>query len=85
MTAVYPYRGIIPKSVNGGGGTNFNPAFLWLREESRQHYDGCIYLTDGFAGEPEIRPPCRLLWVVTPYGNIGEHLCWGKAIRIGSF
>ena len=79
----YPYRGRPPEQVEGGGGTDFDPAFRWLREESRQHFDGCIYLTDGCAGQPTIRPPCRLLWVITANGQMGDHLPWGKSIRMG--
>lgn len=78
----YPYRGTPPAQAKGGGGTDFNPAFRWLKEESRHRYDGCIYLTDGFASQPTIRPPCRLLWVVTANGQTGTHLPWGKSIRI---
>ena len=80
---VYPYKGRTPEQTEGGGGTDFNPAFRWLREESRQRFDGCIYLTDGNANVPNVRPPCRLLWVVTADGRMGDHLPWGKSIRIG--
>ena len=81
---VYPFRGRVPEQIGGGGGTDFNPAFRWLREESRQRFDGCIYITDGFAETPTIRPPCRLLWVISVDGQKGEHLPWGKSIRIGA-
>lgn len=81
---VYPFRSRTPEQIGGGGGTDFNPAFRWLREESRQRFDGCIYLTDGFAETPTIRPPCRLLWVISEDGRMGEHLPWGKSIRIAA-
>lgn len=84
VQSVYPYRGRPSEQTGGGGGTDFNPAFRWLRETSRQCFDGCIYLTDGYADTPTVRPPCRLLWVVTPDGRIGDQLPWGKSIRIGS-
>lgn len=80
----YTYRGKPPEQAEGGGGTDFNPAFRWLREKSKQRFDGCIYLTDGYASKPTIRPPCRLLWVVTANGQLGDHLPWGKSIRIGA-
>jgi predicted metal-dependent peptidase len=81
---VYPYQGRQPKQVEGGGGTDFNPVFDWLRRENRQRFDGCIYLTDGYANTPYVRPPCRLLWVVTADGLIGDNLPWGKRIRISN-
>lgn len=80
--ATYPYRGEPPKTIHGGGGTDFTPAFRWLRDEAGKRFDGCIYLTDGCAAAPEVRPPCRLLWVLTPSGQGGEHLRWGKQIRM---
>ena len=81
---VYPFRGKVPEQIGGGGGTDFNPAFRWLREDSGQRFDGCIYITDGFAETPTIRPPCRLLWVISVDGQKGEHLPWGKSIRISA-
>jgi len=84
VTATYPYRGVIPVKVHGGGGTDFSPAMHWLRHESSQRFDGCIYLTDGYADAPTVQPPCRLLWVITPTGQVGEHLLWGKQIQMRS-
>ena len=45
-------------------------------------FDGAIYLTDGYAEEPEIRPPCKLLWVITPDGDTGDHLKYGRTIQL---
>ena len=83
VSATYSYRGVVPQSVHGGGGTDFTPALRWLREGCRQKFDGCIYLTDGYADAPTVQPPCRLLWVLTPGGRRGDHLRWGKQIQIG--
>ena len=80
--ASYVYRGAPPSTTHGGGGTAFDPAFMWLRDESRKRYDGCIYLTDGYAPPPTVRPPCRLLWVISPGGRGGDHLRWGKQIKM---
>jgi predicted metal-dependent peptidase len=77
----YLYKGKAPDQTHGGGGTDFNPAFEWMRLE-RQRFDGCIYLTDGYAEKPTVRPPCRLLWVITPNGRTGDHLPWGRQIRL---
>ena len=74
-------RGI---GTNSGGGTNFDPAFDWIKENSRKKYDGCIYLTDGFAPSPTIEPPCRVLWAISPTGKGGEHLKFGRQLIIKS-
>lgn len=76
----YPYIGKIPSFVKGGGGTSFEPVMKWLKTQG-QRFDGCVYLTDGFASAPETRPPCRLLWVLVG-GPGGEHLKFGHQIVI---
>lgn len=79
---VHAYRGIRPKAVSGRGGTDFDPAFRWMRERGRGKFDACVYLTDGFGPTPEVRPPCPLLWILTPGGHLGSHLRWGRAIEL---
>jgi predicted metal-dependent peptidase len=78
----FPYRGKAPAAVEGRGGTDFDPAFRWLRERGRGKFDACIYLTDGEACTPKVRPPCPLLWVLTPDGMDGDHLAWGRSVRL---
>jgi len=69
--------------VSGRGGTMFDPAFEYLQKErKRQTFDGCIYLTDGYATTPQIKPPCRLLWVLTPDGT-DENLAFGANVKLG--
>jgi predicted metal-dependent peptidase len=74
----WTYRGKLPTGVAGRGGTSFDPVFEWLRRQ--RAFDGCIYLTDAVAPAPVVRPPCRLLWVVTPGGRPGPHLRFGRTI-----
>ena len=78
----YNYNGQLPTEVSGRGGTVFDPVFAFLRSNRLIHYDGCIYLTDGYADEPSIRPPCPLLWVITADGNAGDHLQFGRIIKL---
>jgi predicted metal-dependent peptidase len=75
----YDYRGKPPKGVKGGGGTEFEPVFKWMREQ--RPFDGVIYLTDGYGPAPETRPNCKLLWVVTEDGSADE-LPFGPTVRI---
>jgi predicted metal-dependent peptidase len=76
----YPYKGLKPTAVAGRGGTAFDPVFIFINR-SIHRYDGCIYLTDGFASKPEIRPRCPLLWVLTSGGN-DRNLDYGRHVRI---
>ena len=78
----YNYNGQLPSEVTGRGGTVFDPVFAFLRSNRLTHYDGCIYLTDGYADEPTIRPPCPLLWVITSNGDAGDHLRFGRIIKL---
>jgi predicted metal-dependent peptidase len=81
---VFEYRGRLPRKVGGRGGTAFDPAFTWLHaQKHRISWDGCVYLTDGVAPEPKVRPPCKLLWLVAGNGQVGPHLKWGRALRLG--
>ena len=78
----YPYKGEFPKFVKGRGGTVFDPVFQFLKENRRMQFDGCIYFTDGYASEPTIKPPCKVFWLITPDGDIGDHLKYGRAIKL---
>ena len=78
----YPYRGQLPQKISGRGGTLFDPAFQWLRAQRMVRYDGCIYLTDGGSSAPTVRPPCKLLWIVTSDGTMGDHLKFGRSIQL---
>jgi predicted metal-dependent peptidase len=79
---VYPYRRHQEISLSGGGGTAFDPAFEYINSGKSGSFDACIYLTDGYAPEPEIKPRTSLLWVLTPDGNNDDHLKWGRRILL---
>ena len=81
---IYDYRGKFPKFILGRGGTNFDPVFAHINKNRNILYDGCIYLTDGYAPAPEIKPRCKVFWVVTPEGTIGSHLKFGRALQINN-
>lgn len=78
----YDYTGKLPKYVQGGGGTSFDPVFSFINKDRFNKYDGCIYLTDGYAPEPNIKPNCKVFWVITPDGDIGDHLKFGRVVKI---
>ena len=78
---VYPYKGHTPEDVAGRGGTAFDPVFEYLNENRHQRFDGCIYLTDGWAYTPQVRPPCKVLWVICAHGT-DENTNFGPAITL---
>jgi predicted metal-dependent peptidase len=75
----YDYRGKPPNAVAGGGGTEFEPVFRWMREQ--RPFDGVLYLTDGYGPSPSTRPNCKLLWVISEGGS-SEVLPFGPTVRI---
>ena len=78
----YSYRGRTPEFIHGGGGTSFDPVFEHIRKKRFERYDGCIYLTDGYAPEPRIKPPCKVFWCITKDGKIGPHLKFGRVVKM---
>lgn len=76
----YAWTGRPPLAAHGRGGTRYDPLLTWLQERSRQP-DGCIFLTDGHAPPPQVRPPCSLLWVIPANGS-AENLRFGRVIRM---
>jgi predicted metal-dependent peptidase len=77
---VYTYKKVNNISVNGRGGTDYDPAFEYINENL--NINSCIYLTDGEANPAKIKPKCNLLYIITPDGNMGEHLKFGKQIQM---
>ena len=80
----YPYKKNAPIKITGGGGTCYDPAFDYINKNKKLKIDACVYLTDGYAPEPKIKPRCRLLYVITPDGQIGDHLKFGKTIKMNN-
>jgi predicted metal-dependent peptidase len=78
----YPYKGKPLDNVQGGGGTSFDPAFEWLKNMRNGRFDACIYLTDGVASAPTIRPRCPVMWVLTDHLSSTEHLKFGRIITL---
>ena len=68
--------------ISGGGGTSFDPVFEHIRSNRFERYDGCIYLTDGYAPQPTIKPPCNVFWCITKDGKIGPHLKFGRVVQM---
>ncbi|MDJ1485815.1 VWA-like domain-containing protein [Cytophagaceae bacterium YF14B1] len=63
---IYEYRGIVPKTVTGGGGTSFEPPLLYANQEYLP--DMMIYFTDGYGSVPKMHLRFPLLWIITKEG-----------------
>lgn len=69
-----------PQVVAGRGGTAFDPALQWVAD-AQHPYDAAIYLTDGYAPSPAVRPRCKMLWVLPENGS-DEALEGHRVVRI---
>jgi predicted metal-dependent peptidase len=63
----------MPEDLQGGGGTNFCPAFEWANRED-QAPDLLAYFTDAEGSFPEIEPTYPVIWLVkgkstVPFGQ----------------
>jgi predicted metal-dependent peptidase len=61
----------------GGGGTNFNPVFEYIRDHHLSP-NILIFFTDGYAVCPEAKPPYPVLWMLTRDGV--APVPWGQVI-----
>lgn len=78
---IYDYKGKLEDlSVQGRGGTSFEPVFKYL-QENRDKYNNLIYLTDGECSPPSTVILKPVLWVHSSKSNINEDLP-GTKIKI---
>jgi predicted metal-dependent peptidase len=77
---VYEYKGKLETlSVQGRGGTNFEPVFRYWDKNSK--YNNLIYLTDGECSAPSTKVLKPTLWVHSSKSNINDNLP-GSKIKI---
>jgi predicted metal-dependent peptidase len=82
---VWEYRGRVPEAATGGGGTDFEPVFAWLKRNRCRHpVDGIVYLTDGQGAMPRTKAACRVLWVLSPGSPEPEAPPFGTVIRMAA-
>lgn len=61
--------------VKGRGGTDFNGVFDYVQNESKEHYDGVLILTDGYACVPDNKylknnfGHTKYMWVLNSENN----------------
>ena len=67
----------LPKSVQGGGGTRFVPAFEWLQRQDRQP-DLLLYFTDAEGEFPKAAPTFPVIWLVKGKAKVP----WGQRIQL---
>lgn len=67
----------LPQQFAGGGGTDFNPVFEWVRKEGMRP-DALVYFTDADGPFPEAAPDFPVIWLVK--GN--RPVPWGRRLAL---
>ena len=63
----YDFKGRIPETLHGHGGTSFHPPIDYFNKH-RKDYDALVYFTDGCADIPKDTPK-ETLWVISSKGD----------------
>lgn len=66
--------------ICGGGGTEFSPAFEYVKENMGNNIRGLIYMTDGYGRVQPDAPPYPVLWALTEDGR--KPIDWGQVVNL---
>lgn len=73
-----PWQGLaLPQKFAGGGGTDFNPVFDWVRSADARP-DALIYFTDADGGFPAEAPDYPVVWLVKG----SRPVPWGRRVAL---
>ncbi len=72
-----PMPDLTRHKFKGGGGTDFNPVFKYIRDQELTP-NVLIFFTDGYANCPAEKPPYPVLWMLTKDGH--APVPWGQVI-----
>ncbi len=73
-----PWQAVeLPRTFQGGGGTDFTPVFDWVRDEGLRP-DALVYFTDADGRFPDEAPDYPVVWLVK--GN--KPVPWGRRIAL---
>jgi predicted metal-dependent peptidase len=67
----------LPASIQGGGGTDFRPAFQWI-ERQDLHPGVVVYFTDAQGEFPKLAPQCPVVWLVKGHAPVP----WGNRVQL---
>ena len=75
-----PHESILDYKLCGGGGTDFVPAFEWVKKNINPLPAGLIYLTDLYGNFPSKKPAYKVLWVTLEENPV--EVPFGKVLKI---
>ena len=65
--------------VFGRGGTDFRPAFDYVKKQMREPPDLLLFFTDGYGTAPAQPPPYPVMWLLTNDGQ--KPAPWGRLVH----
>ncbi len=77
FTEPYQLDQALRLGVNGGGGTNFNPVFEYVKQHNLQP-DCLVFFTDGLGAAPQLAPHYPVLWLLV--GGDRQPSIWGSTV-----
>lgn len=77
FTDSYQLDQALKLGVSGGGGTEFNPVFDYVKQHDLQP-DCLVFFTDGFGSAPQLAPPYPVLWLLV--GGHQQPSTWGSTV-----
>ena len=79
IRSIEPYKGKFEMSVQGRGGTEFDPVLEYFNENQKK-YTSLVYFTDGECWT-HVRPKGNILWVLSERSHMNNSLP-GKIIKL---
>ena len=79
IKSIEAYKGKFEMTVQGRGGTEFNPVLEYFNENLRK-YTSLVYFTDGEC-YTDVKPKSHVLWVLSERSSMNDRLP-GKVIRL---
>ena len=79
IRSIEAYKGKFEMTVQGRGGTEFNPVLEYFNENLRK-YTSLVYFTDGEC-YTDVKPKSHVLWVLSERSSMNDRLP-GKVIRL---
>lgn len=77
FTESYQLDQALKLGVSGGGGTEFNPVFDYVKQHNLQP-DCLVFFTDGLGEAPQLPPPYPVLWLLV--GGHQQPSTWGSTV-----
>lgn len=77
FTESYQLDQALKLGVSGGGGTEFNPVFDYVKQHNLQP-DCLVFFTDGLGEAPQLPPPYPVLWLLV--SGHQQPSTWGSTV-----